>query len=246
MYEGLEDYLGRGGNVVCLSGNSLFWRVSFNDEGTILECRKVDAPGEQLPASRRGECWHSHDGRRGGLLRECGYPGWKLIGLETLGWNNQSNPENFGPYIVERADHFLFEGCGLKNGDKFGHGLDGKLPLANGHEFDVRLSTLVALQEKLSPEGAHVPPDPAGILRLANGVIPWKKGGAAFDYFFRGIKPKTDQGGEMIYWERVDGGRVFNAGSIGSGWALLADARFQKLLANVLRHFGVQPARAAK
>jgi hypothetical protein len=64
-------------------------------------------------------------------------------------------------------------------------------------------------------------------------------GGAAFDYFFRPVKPKTDQGGEMIYWERPEGGRVFNAGSIGAGWGLLADARFQRLLKNVLFHFGV-------
>jgi N,N-dimethylformamidase len=84
-----------------------------------------------------------------------------------------------------------------------------------------------------------VPADPAGITRLANGVIPWKIGGAAFDYFFRPIKPKTDQGGELIYWERPEGGRVFNAGSIGAGWALVADPKFQGLLSNVLAHFGV-------
>ncbi|HEY2952429.1 MAG TPA: LamG domain-containing protein, partial [Verrucomicrobiae bacterium] len=120
MYEGLENYLNRDGNVICLSGNSLFWRVSFNEDCTIMECRKVDAPGDQMPPSRRGECWHSQDGQRGGLLRECGYPGWRLVGLETLGWNNQSNPEQFGPYIVEQAGHFLFNHpapCGLKNGD---------------------------------------------------------------------------------------------------------------------------------
>jgi hypothetical protein len=239
MYNGLKDYLHDGGNLICLSGNSLFWRVSFNDQCTIMECRKVDAPGEELPASRRGECWHSHDGKRGGPLRECNYPAWKLIGLEMLGWNNHSNPENFGPYIAERADHFLFHGSGVKNGDELG----GRF--ANGHEFDVRLSTLAALQGKPSPEGACEPRDPPGIIRLANGVIPWNKGGAAFDYFFRGIKPKTDQGAEMIYWERPDGGCVFNAGSIGSGWALLADAKFQKLVSNVLAHFGVAPYPAA-
>jgi hypothetical protein len=141
---------------------------------------------------------------------------------------------------VERADHPLFRDCGLNNGDEFG----GRY--ANGHEFDVRLSTLAALQEKPSPEGTGIPADPPGIVRLANGVIPWRKGGAAFDYFFRPIKPKSDQGGEMIYWERPDGGRVFNAGSIGSGWALLADTRFQKLFGNVLRHFGVLPTRQPK
>ena len=59
------------------------------------------------------------------------------------------------------------------------------------------------------------------------------------DYFFRPIQPRTDQGGEMVYWERPEGGRVFHAGSIGSGWALHSDRRFQALFRNVLHHFGV-------
>jgi hypothetical protein len=244
MYRGLENFLNHGGKVICLSGNSLFWRVSFNEDGSVMECRKVDAPGEQLPPSRRGECWHSHDAQRGGLLRECGYPGWKLIGLETLGWNNQSNPAQFGPYIVEAPEHFLFnrpEPTGLKKGDAFGQARDGELPRANGHEIDVRISTLAALQQQPPPAGATMPADPPGITRMANGIITWQIGGAAFDYFFRPIKPATDQGGELIYWEREQGGQVFNAGSIGSGWALWADDRFQTLLRNVLHHFGVTP-----
>ena len=244
MYRGLERYLAGGGNTIVLSGHSLFWRVSYNDTGTILECRKVDAPGEQLPHERRGECWHSHDGLRGGMANECGMPGWKLIGLTTLGWNDQGNPKNFGPYLAEATDHFLFhqpEEVGLEPGEKFGWGgKDDQTPLANGHEFDVRLSTLAKLQEQASPPGQSVPADPAGMIRLANGIIPWKEGGAAFDYWFNPIKPKTDQGGEMIYWERPDGGRIFNAGSIGSGWALWADPKLQTLLRNVLHRFGVR------
>ncbi|MEW6305185.1 MAG: LamG domain-containing protein [Verrucomicrobiota bacterium] len=244
MFGGLEDYLKRGGNVIVLSGNTLFWRVSFNDDCTVMECRKVDAPGMQVPAARRGEAWHSGDGLRGGMMRECGWPGWKLIGLDSLGWNNQSKADNFGPWIAEEVDHFLFhmpEETGLKRGDRFGEAPGGKMPMANGHEFDVRPSTLAKLQEQPDPEGAHVPPDPAGILRLANGIIPWAKGGAPFDYYFRPIKPKIDQGGEMIFWVRPEGGKVFNAGTIGAGWALFADPRWQTLLRNVLAHFGVKP-----
>lgn len=243
MYEGLRNYLTQGGNVIVLSGNSLFWRVSFNEDCSILECRKVDAPGDQMPPSHRGECWHSQDGLRGGLLRECGYPGWKLIGLETLGWNNQSNPEQFGPYIVEQPNHFLFQQpvpCGLKKSDAIGEGSEGALPRANGHEIDVRLSTLAELQQEPPPRGGNMPADPEGITRIANGIIPWSKGGSAFDYFFRSVKPKIDQGGEMIYWERPEGGKVFNAGSIGAGWALAADPKFQRLMKNVLFHFGVE------
>jgi hypothetical protein len=57
----------------------------------------------------------------------------------------------------------------------------------------------------------------------------------------RPVKPSTDQGGEMIYWERPEGGRVFNAGCIGYAWAMLADPRLQGLLRNVLAHFGIKP-----
>jgi N,N-dimethylformamidase beta subunit-like protein/concanavalin A-like lectin/glucanase superfamily protein len=244
MYEGLRRYLNGGGNVMCLSGNSLFWRVSYNEDATVLECRKVDAPGEQVPHERRGESWHSHDGLRGGLMRECGYPGWKLVGLETLGWNNQGNPEQFGPYLVDQPGHFLFnrpEKIDVRAGQPIGQAANGGLPRANGHEIDVRLSTLADLQDKPLPEGATMPGDPPGMTRLANGIITWQKGGAAFDYFLRPIKPKTDQGGEMIYWERPEGGRVFNTGSIGTGWALLGDPKLQTLLRNVLHHFGVPP-----
>jgi N,N-dimethylformamidase len=249
MYRGLEEYLGAGGKLVVLSGNSLFWRVTYSPDGSILECRKVDAPGDQVRPELRGEAWHSHDARRGGLLRECGFPGWKLIGLETLGWNNHGDPRNYGPWIADTLDHPVFhspEETGLHAGDRFGWAGEGQVPMANGHEFDVRLSTLAALASEPVPPGAVLPADPAGLVRLANGVIPWRYGGSAFDYFFRPIKPATDQGGEMIWWERPGGGTVFNAGSIGAGWALHADPRWATLLRNVLHRFGVpRPTRAA-
>lgn len=242
MMRGLAEYLGAGGRVIVLSGNSLFWRVTHDVEAGILECRKVDAPGDQMRPDQRGEAWHSHDGRRGGLLRECGFPGWKLIGLETLGWNNQGDLRNFGPWIAEATDHPVFhvpEETGLRPGDRFGWAGEGRGPMANGHEFDVRLSTLAELAAGPVPPGSTMPLDPPGIRRLANGVIPWSVGGAAFDYFFRPVRPANEQGGEMIWWERPDGGVVFNAGSIGAGWALQADPRWAVLLRNVLHHFGV-------
>lgn len=243
MYRGLEKYLRGGGNLVVLSGNTLCWRVSFNDEGTVMECRKAEeyAGTRGVPLTRRGELWHSQDGQRGGLLRDCGWPGIHLIALDALGWNAPGEPKAFGPYRVENPDHFLFnqpERVGLKKGDAFGLSADGVMK-ANVHEFDIRPSTFARMQEQPSPAGGVVPDDPPGIQLLASGQVFWKNGGKAFDYFFREIAPKTDQGGEMIYWERPDGGRVFNAGAIGSGWVLHADERWAAVMRNVLAHFGV-------
>ncbi len=246
MYEAVERFLADGGTVVCLSGNTMFWRVSFDDDLAVLECRKVDAPGNQMPPERRGEAWHSDDGKRGGLMRECGLPGWRLIGLETLGWNNVE-PEAFGSYVVKAPDHFLFrqpEDTGLARGDVFGEAPDGGLPRAIGHEFDVRVSTLREWSQQPPPEGAEHPDDPPGIALLADGVNHWSVGGTLFDYFTQPMSAPRDLGAEMIYWERPDGGRVFNAGAIGAGWAVASDPRFGRLLRNVFAHFSVHPENA--
>ncbi len=237
--QGLDKFLRRGGNAVVLSGNTMLWRVSFNEDGSVIECRKVDAGGEQMKPEERGECWHSHDGMRGGHFRECGPPSYKLIGLDMLGWAGEAA---FGPYVVDQADHFLFhqpEETGLKAGDEFGQAPDGKMQRANGHEVDIRMSTFAALQEQPTPVGAVVPTDPPGMTRIANGITKWSVSGSAFDYFWRPIKPKVPQGAEMIFWERPEGGKVFNAGAIASGWAMHADPKFQTLMRNVLAHFGV-------
>ena len=241
MYRGTDDYLRRGGNLIVLSGNAVFWRVTFNDAGTVMECRKADAAGNRVPLTRRGEAWHSHDGLRGGMLRECGWPGVNLIALDTIGFNSPGVAAQFGPYLVEEPGHFLFkqpEDLGLQRGDRVGMAADG-IRIANAHEFDIRPSTFARLQEEPSPAGGMVPADPPGLTLLANGQVYWKKGGSAFDYFFRRIKPSVDQGGEMIYWERPGGGRVFNAGAIGSGWVLSVEPKMAGLLRNVLAHFGV-------
>jgi hypothetical protein len=245
MYDGVESYLHGGGNLIVLSGNTMGWRISFNDDCTIMECRKADAGGSLVPETRRGEAWHSQDGMRGGAQRECGMPGYRLVGLDIIGWNSPNNPKNFGAYVVERADHFLFttpEQSGLRVGDRFGEAGDGKMPMSNVHEMDIRPSTFAAIQELPTPEGAVLPQDPPGMVRIANGVVPWREGGLATDYFFRTITPKTDQGAEMIYWERPTGGRVFNAGAIGAGWALHGDERWATVVRNVLHHFGVPRA----
>ena len=38
-------------------------------------------------------------------MRFCGYPAWKLVGLECIGWGGG----NFANYQVDLPDHFLFK-----------------------------------------------------------------------------------------------------------------------------------------
>ncbi|HVX11378.1 MAG TPA: LamG domain-containing protein [Pirellulales bacterium] len=247
-WNGLRKYLDRGGTVICLSGNTMFWRVSFNDDATILECRKVDAPGSQVLPERRGEAWHSHDGRRGGMSRECGYPAWPLLGLEYMAVH-AVGVEGVGPYLVRGADHPLFHHpheLNLRAGDKLGGSPSG-LPQPIGHEGDVRLSTLAKVLLSPVPAGATPPAeDPAGIVLLADGFCDWSKvtNGAPWDYLQRAVltdpqRSATNVSAEMVYWERPDGGRVFHAGSVSAGRAFANDPKFGLLMKNVLHRFGV-------
>jgi len=244
----VSRFLDRGGSAVVLSGNTAFWRVSFNSDGTMMECRKGDAPGTQVRTDRRGEMWHSHDGARGGMARECGFPAWRLFGLEYCSLMGVGVP-GAGPYKVRNPDHFLFRqpiDLKLREGDTFGGTPGRALPQPIGHECDVRVSTLAKFLVEAPPDGGKQPAeDPAGITLLADGVADWSKisSGAPWDYFQRqipfGKAPPVPVAAEMIYWERPGGGRVFHSGSINSGSTLAADEKWSGLMQNVLFHFGV-------
>ena len=52
---------------------------------------------------------------------------------------------------------------------------------------------------------------------------------------------KQHGGGDIPYWDRPAGGRVFNAGSIGFTGALAVDPGVQQLVRNALFHFGIRP-----
>ena len=236
-YEGLDRYLRGGGNVLVLSGNVMVWRVSFNDAGTVMECRKYDSRLGGRDGATIGELWHSRDGRRGSLMRECGLPAWRVIGLSMLGWWG-IGPDDFGLYRVELPDHFLFnqpEKVGVARGETFGGAPGGGVPRAIGHECDVRMARLRELTGEV-PSGAVLPDEPPGIVALAHGILPRDNG---LDYFTRPVRFDDGIVADMIYWERPQGGRVFHAGSLGSGWGLSVDPRFQALIRNTLHHFGV-------
>jgi hypothetical protein len=87
-------------------------------------------------------------------------------------------------------------------------------------------------------QGLHAYPDresvPAGesIRFHVSSRVPYRFG-----------QQKTGTLVDMIYWERPQGGTVFNAGAIGFGWALDADPKLTKLLRNVLHHLAGVTAR---
>jgi hypothetical protein len=268
-YNGVKSYLSGKGRLIVLSGNTMYWRVSFSPDGTVMECRKVDGAGADTlglkDGSRRGEAWHSDDALRGGLMRECGFPGWQLTGLETFGILAFKGPPSaatpmaaaagdtaFGTFYVANSNHFLFKGVV----DPLPNPPPNPLPPPRkfaeytiGHESDIRVATLNALRTA----GVTDPIEPAGITTLAVAKldVPIVNNGSnggdvccyPYDYFLDNVTD-FDPVAEMIYWQRPDGGRVFNGGAIGNGVALYYDGKngnkdhvFAGLMKNVLANF---------
>ncbi|MEM7384254.1 MAG: LamG domain-containing protein, partial [Verrucomicrobiota bacterium] len=231
-YEGLDRYLKNGGAAVVMSGNTMFWRVSFDDTGEVMECRKFGKNIGGRSRAQVGELFHSHDFKRGSLMRFCGYPAWKLVGLTCIGWSGG----NFKPYEVDLPDHFLFQGpekLEMAKGEAFGF-VNGPFG-AVGHEYDVRLSTILRATKDPVRDGLV---EPDGITTLArshdnrhvldfNAEVHQKRSG------------NEQTIAEIIYWERPEGGKVFHTGSIASAWSLYHDQKLSGLTRNVLHHFGV-------
>lgn len=226
MRDGVDAYLRGGGGVVCLSGNTAFWRVSYDQTTRLIETRKMTHPGEGvgvgwLPPGEWGERWHT-DGLPGGKWSYLGQAPSELLGLETLGWIDSGDKTAFAPFTVSAPGHFLFrhpEPVPLTNGNLIGtRSHDG--PAVSGYEMDGL------------PEAQGMPAlDPDGLTVLAHAdhgprfVAHW---GA-----------DTSYGADVIYWERRSGGRVFNAGATNYTGALAVDPGIQALTRNVLHHMGV-------
>ena len=233
-YEGLDRYLDTGGDAIVLSGNTMFWRVSFDESDEYMEVRKYGTGIGGRKLAQVGELYHSHDFKRGSLMRFCGYPAWKVVGLTCIGWGGA-----FKPYQVDKPEHFLFNQphkVGLKKGDQFGF-IDQKTG-AVGHEFDVRLSTL---QRATADPAIKKLIEPKGIVTVASS----EDARAVIDYNAEGHKPRIGNErtiAEIIYWERPQGGRVFHTGSIATAWGIYQDDSMSKLFMNVLHHFGATRA----
>ena len=238
-YDGLDDYLKAGGAAVVMSGNTMFWRVSFDETGEVMECRKFGGGIGGRKLAKVGELYHSHDFKRGSLMRFCGYPAWKLIGLECIGWGGG----NFANYQVDAPDHFLFDTpnrINLKRGDPFGFTNTNKG--AVGHEYDVRLSTLLRATKNPALKGLV---EPEGIFTIASS----RSERRVLDFNAEGHGKRV--GGEttiaeIIYWERPEGGRVFHTGSIATAWSMYYDRNLSALIQNVLHHFRVEPVSYGK
>lgn len=184
--DGVDAYLADGGRVVSLSGNTLCWRTTFNDDLTVLESRKTVTSDDQrwLSPDEWAERWHADDGRPGGTFPLVGRPGFEVLGLDTKGMIDDGTPTSFEAFTVLAPDHFLFqdpEPVPVTPGGTIGElNLNG--PRASGYEFDA------------TPERVGLRDEPlTGLVVLASALgqrnIEWHGGDA-------------HHGADIAFWER--------------------------------------------
>lgn len=119
MRDHLETFISRGGNVAFFSGNTCCWQVRSEDEGRALTCWKQAWVLD--PLFRRGDqrllstAWSHHLVKR---------PENELTGVGFLfgGYHLSHGQHMDGPgsFRVHRPDHWIFDGTGLKQEDRFG------------------------------------------------------------------------------------------------------------------------------
>jgi hypothetical protein len=221
--QGAIDYLDGGGKVLCMSGDTLSVRVTFDSTRQVMECRKIvfEEDPRWLAPPLWGESWHSEDHLPGGSYRRLGKPAWDVLGMSFKGMIDDGTSNAFSAYTVLEPDHFLFHtpndvavGPDGRIGTKSLNGLGG----ASGYEFDANL-------DRTGMGPAPLP----GVATLASAIgqrnIEWLG--------------ERNHGADLIYWARPAGGTVVNFGSIGSAGALPVDAAFADLVRNTLAHFGI-------
>jgi N,N-dimethylformamidase beta subunit-like protein/tachylectin len=198
MMDHIQTYLAGGGTVLYMAGNGLFEEVLLSSDGSL----QTLFPGGQYP-------WRDPSAFRNLSLPR---PEREVLGVAFLYdcWMT------FAPFQVLRANHHLFAGTGVVNGDPIGtNGVNGGG--ASGWEMDTSIpgtaSNGVIVSSWLGDDRGVAP---SGLELLARGTN-------ACGY-----------GGDMTYYRTGNGGFVFSAGSLSFGGSLVVDSALQQIVRNAL------------
>jgi len=115
MRDNVEAFRDRGGNIAFFSGNDCYWQIRFEDDYRTIVCYK-DLGADPVKDETATVNWHAAPVNR---------PGAALMGVDFRkggGYWSTRHDKKLDPigFTVMQADHWVFEGTNLKNGDTFG------------------------------------------------------------------------------------------------------------------------------
>jgi len=119
MRDNLEAFIGNGGNAAFFSGNSVCWQVRYENDGRQLVTYKENYIDDPYYADKRYDeltaLWsHPLINRTENSLTGVGFPagGYHL--------SHGAYMDGDGAFTVHAPEHWIFNGTGLKAGDKLG------------------------------------------------------------------------------------------------------------------------------
>ncbi|NUR91975.1 MAG: hypothetical protein HOY71_48550 [Nonomuraea sp.] len=111
MRDAVEEFVRRGGNAAFLAGNTCWWQIRLEDGGRTMVCHRDPLQGDtaEWTAAGRPENTLTGTSFRAGAGT---WGAYMPLMLEES-------------YTARFADHWVFAGTGLTDGDKFGQGCLG-------------------------------------------------------------------------------------------------------------------------
>ncbi|MDP4193323.1 MAG: FlgD immunoglobulin-like domain containing protein [Bacteroidota bacterium] len=247
MRDHVQEFVNRGGNFMCLSGNTCWWQVRFENNYRTMVCYKHLQDPIKDPALATAE-WYKEKweipflgtsylfgGQTNYYYIVNGKP--KLPGCMTF-------KDGYGGYIVYNSQHWAFKNSGLLDGDTLGfrgdssivgYESDGTLFKFNKYGIPVVL-TPSEIPAKLSEvylrrtdgNGTSIPQIPQNFRIL--GLSPANH--------HSDVKPEDWATMGIFKYPGTNSGFVFNAAAIRWVWGLYAhESKVSILTKNVLDHF---------
>ena len=224
MRDALDSFLARGGNLLHMGGNSLYWRVVYHSSGNgIIEVRRCEVGNGWITAP--GEAFHAFNGEYGGLWRRIGRPPQEVIGVgfASEGFDRCSYyrrlPDSFDPrvaFVFEGVEDDIIGDFGLIGGGAAGIELDRTDPA-----LGTPPNTLI-----LARSEAHTGSYVSAVEELLINYVGQAEISPAY--------------AEMVFFETPSGGAVFSTGSIAWAGSLshkAYDNSVARLSRNVLKRF---------
>ncbi|WP_346012486.1 N,N-dimethylformamidase beta subunit family domain-containing protein, partial [Streptomyces sp. SID3343] len=206
----VEEFVRRGGNLAIFGANTSWWQMRLEDDGRTMVCHRdaVADPMSALDPERVTVEWSSAPVNR---------PENAMTGLSFRrgagAWGEGMRVMREEAYTARFADHWVFEGTGLADGDKFAQG-------SLGYETDAaELEWTAGVPRVTGRDGTP----PSFVVLATADLRHWARYG---------------QGGDAVLGTFDLGrGTVFNTGTINWG-STLTDPVVDRITRNVLDRLG--------
>ena len=224
MRDAVESFLGRGGHLLHMGGNALYWRVVFHPSGNgVIEVRRCEVGNGWITAP--GEAFHAFNGEYGGLWRRIGRPPQQLVGVgfAAEGFDRCSYYRRLPDSFDQRAA-FIFDGVA---GD-----IIGDFGLIGGGAAGIEL-------DRTDP-ALGTPPNVLILARSEDHTSTYVPAVEELLINYIGQAEICPAAAEMVFFETPSGGGVFATGSIAWAGSLSHcgyDNNVAQISRNVLKRF---------